>query len=472
MGPLIQDALATINNLILAYFVALNGVYLLTSLFAFGALRKFAYRSSAMEVQDMLRIGGAPPITLLVPAYNEQETCVESVRSLLTLTYPDYEILVVNDGSRDRTLDRLVETFELEPAPRVPTASLATAPVRGLYRSRRNALLWVIDKENGGKADALNAGINYCRTALFCAVDADSLLERGALSRVVRPFLEDSRTVAAGGIIRIINGCTVEAGLVTDVRLPRNGLALLQALEYLRAFLSARMGWSAINATLVISGAFGLFRRSTVVEAGGYSTRTVGEDMELVVRLHRHCMDRRMPYRISFVPDPIAWTECPERFRDLGRQRNRWQRGLLESLLGHLGMLGRPRYGRIGLLAFPYFLFLEGFGPLIESVGYASFAASVALGLASLEYVFAFLMVAVVLGTALSVASVAMEELTIRRYKRFSDLWILFGLAFVENFGYRQISSLWRWLGVLSYVAGAKGWGKMSRKGFQRKASP
>ena len=454
------------NTLVLVYFVLVNGFYLFTSAVAFVALRRYALRVKTVDVEDLLAGAGAPPITLIAPAYNEAATCVDATRSLLTLNYSDYEILVVNDGSKDATLAKLTEAFGLEPAPRFPTAALPTRPIRGAYRSRRHPNLWVLDKENGGKADTLNAGLNHCRTPLFCAMDADSLLEREALTRIVRPFLEDATTVAAGGIIRIVNGCRVEAGTVTDVRLPRSWLARFQVLEYLRAFLAGRMGWSALDATLIISGAFGLFRRQTVVDVGGYATDTVGEDMELVVRLHRHCRERGIPYRISFVPDPVAWTECPESLRVLGRQRDRWQRGLTETLLRHGRMLLNPRYGLVGMLAYPYFFFLEMAGAAVEVAGYVVFVLAVVLHRAALPFVLAFLMVAVVLGIALSVAAVVLEELSFRRYPRARDLIALFGLAVVEGLGFRQLTTFWRARGLLSALRGKKGWGEMTRKGF------
>ncbi|MBI2191096.1 MAG: glycosyltransferase family 2 protein [Planctomycetes bacterium] len=455
------------NLLVLAYFVVLNTFYLVTSVFAFNALRKYARQLRSVDVESLMASGAAPPITLLAPAYNEEATCVQAVRSLLTLKYPEYEILVINDGSRDRTLDRLTEAFDLAAAARAPSAELRTAPVRGIYHSRQHPNLWVIDKENGGKADALNVGLTFCQTPLFCAMDADSLLEREALMRVARPFLEEGNTIAAGGIIRIVNGCTVERGTLSDVQLPRKLLPQFQVLEYLRAFLSGRMGWAALDATLIISGAFGLFRRSIVVEAGGYTTDTVGEDMELVVRLHRYCREKHIAYRITFVPDPVAWTECPESLRVLGRQRDRWQRGLIDSLWRHRRILLNPSYGRIGLLAYPYFFFLEMLGPLIEAAGYVCFVITVTLGRASESYMLAFLMVALAFGVALSLSAVALEELSLQRYPRFRDLLHLFFLAILENFGYRQLCNFWRVRGTFSMILRRRGWGSMERKGFQ-----
>lgn len=463
---LLWGALWLVNGLVLLYFVLLNGSYLATSLLAFRSLRQYAVRLESLDVNELITAAGAPPITLLAPAYNEEATCVDAVRSLLTLNYPEHEIIVVNDGSKDGTVSRLVEAFEMEPAARMPTNNLPTARVRETYRSRWHPNLWLVDKENGGKSDALNAGLRYCRTPLFCAMDADSLLERDALIRIVRPFLEDRRTVAAGGIIRIVNGCTVESGIVTDVRLPDSLLARFQVLEYLRAFLAGRMGWDAMGATLIISGAFGIFRRSTVVEAGGFATDTVGEDMELVVRLHRHCLEQRIPYRITFVPDPVAWTEAPETIRVLGRQRDRWQRGLSEVLTRHRTMLLNARYGRIGMLAFPHFYLLEMLGPGIEVLGYVAFILTILMGWATPLYVVAFLMVAVVLGIALSVVAVGLEELTFRRYTRVSDLFRFFLLALVENLGYRQLTAFWRIRGMVSFLQKRKGWGEMTRKGF------
>jgi cellulose synthase/poly-beta-1,6-N-acetylglucosamine synthase-like glycosyltransferase len=263
----------------------------------------------------------------------------------------------------------------------------------------------------------------------------------------------------------------VRSGIVEDVRLPKNGLARIQVLEYLRSFLSGRMGWDALDATLIISGAFGMFQRSVVTEVGGYATDTVGEDMELIVRIHRHCREQGRRYRVAFVPDPVAWTECPESLKVLGRQRDRWQRGLVESLWKHRVMLLNPRYGNVGMLAYPYYFFLEVFGPIIESLGYVSFLAAVLLGRASMPFVLAFLAVAFAFGIALSFAAIGLEELSFRRYPRFGDLVRLLGVAVTENIGYRQLSTYWRLRGMVSKLTGAKAWGAMERKGFQQPSS-
>jgi len=463
---IIQIIFESFNYVVLFYFLALNFFYLITTLFAFFALRRYARRMKAVNLNALITKAGVPPVTLLAPAYNEEATCIESTKALLSLNYPEYEVIVINDGSKDNTRDVMIKAYNMEPAERAPSANLKSARVRGVYRSKYQPNLWLIDKENGGKADALNGGVNYCRTPLFCAMDADTLLERDALIRIVRPFLEDASTLAAGGIIRIVNDCSIQSGSVTDVRLPRNLLAKYQVLEYLRAFLSGRMGWSALGATLIISGAFGVFKRSAVVAVGGYATDTVGEDMELVVKLHRHFLEHKIPYKISFVPDPVAWTECPENVKILGRQRDRWQRGLFEVLTRHRVMFFNPRYGRIGMLAYPYFYLLEMLGPAIELPGYFTMLIAILWGTVSTSFLIAFFMVAFMFGVALSVFSVALEELTFRRYPRFTDLMQLFVLAVIENFGYRQLTIYWRIHGFISALRKVEGWGKMERKGF------
>jgi len=454
------------NVFILAYFVALNVSYLALTLVAFRDLRRYVRRLAALEIDELVATVDGLPISLVVPAYDEAATIVPVTRALLTLRYGDYEIVIVNDGSTDATLDVLIDEFGLVRGDRVAMSDVPTAPVRGVYRSRRHPKLVVVDKDNGGKADALNAGLNYARSAILCAMDADTILEPDALARVARPFLEDRTTVAVGGIVRIANGCRVQDGSVEDIRLPRNVLARFQVLEYLRAFLAARVGWNRLGATLIISGAFGAFRRSVVAAAGGFDTSTVGEDMELVVRLHRHCRDEGIPYRITFIPDPVAWTEAPETLRVLEGQRRRWQRGLGQVLVRHRDMVGRRRYGVVGWLGLPSYWIFELLGPVIELAGYVAFGVAAVLGVLSVVHAILFLALAIFLGSALSVASIALEEMSFRRYRRFTDLVDLLLIGLVENFGYRQLSAYWRLRGIVDAVRRRGSWGDMSRRGF------
>lgn len=446
--------------------LAQNLVYLIQLLLAAGAL---AARPAIPESGALWRryAEASPPIALLAPAYNEAFTIVQSVRSLLSLRYPSFEVIVINDGSRDATLQVLIDAYELKPAQRHYEQALDHQPIRGVYTAAHQPRLIVVDKENGGKADALNAGINISRAPIFCSMDADSLLEPDALLRAVQPFVEEpERTVAVGGTVRIANGCLIRDGQVLEVRPPRNLLALLQTVEYLRAFLMARLAWSRINTLTIISGAFGLFRRARVIEAGGYTRGTVGEDMELFVKLHRLMRDQDRPYRIGFVPEPVCWTEAPEDIRVLGRQRARWHRGALETFERHWDVMFRPRYGRLGPVGFGYIFLVDVLGPVVELLGYLLIPAFWALGLLSLDYLLAFLAITFTFGVVISVGALALEESELRRFPRARHLLLLTAAAVLENFGYRQLNNLWRLRGLWQYLRRSQSWGAMTRKGF------
>ena len=409
----------------------------------------------------------SPPIALLAPAYNEALTIAQSVHSLLSLQYPSFEVIVINDGSNDETLQVLIDTFGLKPIQRHHDLPIEHRPIRGIYGGEHQPRLIVVDKENGGKADALNAGINVSRAPIFCSMDADSLLEPDALLRAVRPFVEDpERTIAVGGTVRIANGCLIEHGRVLEVRPPRNLLALLQTVEYLRAFLMARLAWSRINVLTIISGAFGLFRRNRVIEVGGYTHGTVGEDMELVVKLHRLMREKKLPYRVAFVPEPVCWTEAPEDLRVLGRQRSRWHRGSLETFERHWDMMFKARYGRVGVIGFGYIFLVDVLGPIVELLGYVLIPLFWAMGLLSIEYLLAFAAVTFTFGIFISVGSLALEETSLRRFPRATDLVLLTGVAVLENFGYRQLNNLWRLRGIWQFLRRSQSWGTMTRKGF------
>jgi cellulose synthase/poly-beta-1,6-N-acetylglucosamine synthase-like glycosyltransferase len=412
----------------------------------------------------------APSIAVLAPAFNEEVTIVESVTSLLALHYPDFEVIVINDGSKDATLETVVRHFSLSRVERFHDYRVKHNPIRGLYASPRLPRLLVVDKENGGKSDALNAGINVARAELFCSIDADSLLEADALLRAVRPFVEEPRkTVAVGGTIRIANGSRIEAGQVLDIKMPRNFLALVQIVEYLRAFLMARLALGAMQALTVISGAFGLFQRQAVLEVGGYTHGTVGEDMELVMKLHRLFRERRQEYRIDFIPEPVCWTEVPESLVILGRQRARWQRGALETFFRHKKMLFNPRYGRIGFLGMGHVLVVDVVGPLVEVLGYILVPLMWGLGLIAWEYFLAFLAITFTFGIFVSVATLILEEAELRRFPKARDLAILTAVAVAENFGYRQLANFWRLRGWWQFLRKQQGWGTMTRKGFSGK---
>lgn len=446
------------------YFFFLNSGYLLLNFLASFRLGDYlASRDigSLPQAYSELEL----PISILVPAFNEALSIENAVRSLLQLRYSEFEVIVINDGSSDDTLEVLKRAFRLKEVPEAYRMRLSTHPVRAIYRSLQHPNLRVLDKENGGKADALNAGINDARYPLFCGVDADSMLHPESLQLLVRAFLEEPRTVACGGTVRLANGCEIKDGVLQRTGLPSNLLALFQIVEYLRAFLFGRLGWVPLNALLIISGAFGLFHKETVVRAGGYRPDTVGEDMELVVRLHRTLRQERRPYRITFVPDPVCWTEAPEDLATLKNQRVRWQRGLGESLSLNWSLMFSRNGGFPGWLAFPFMMFFEWWGPFFELAGYGFMAWAYLMGRLNQAAMVAFLLVAVGMGVLLSTSSLLLEERSFHIYPKSHQTLLLLVVAILENFGYRQLMVIFRLYGLIQSLFGAKSrWGLMRRR--------
>ena len=459
-----------LEGLILAYFLLINTFYFLFSVLSLGGILRYRRLAAFVRFGEVFRMPIVRPISVVVPAFNEAAGITESVRSFLSLRYPVFEVIVVNDGSTDATLARLAEAFDLRPSRTVFRRSLKTEPVRGIYRSPLHPRLTVVDKVNGRKADALNAGLNVSRYPLFCAVDSDSLLEKDALLKVVRPFIEDpERTIGAGGVIRLSNGCEIRDGQVVKVGIPRSWIARFQVLEYLRAFLGGRLGMSMLGSTLIVSGAFGVFRKDIAMACGGYRADSLTEDMEFVVRMQKHMHDLKRPYRFHFVPDPICWTEAPENLRVLARQRSRWHRGLIETLVRFRGMFLNPRYGAAGLFAVPFYAVFEMAGPIIECLGYALFLGHIALGRVDYPFALMYFFVAIFYGTFSSLLAILLEEMSSHRYPRPRDLVVLTAAGVAENIVYRQYLALVRAGAFLGLLRGKdRPWGHMERRGFAK----
>ena len=456
---------------VLVYFLMVNGWYMLLLVSSLIEMRRHMLLIADESRHLLLSSTLSPTISILAPAYNEEATIEGSLRALLALQYPSLEVIVISDGSKDRTVQVLIDRFDLVPVKTIYEQRIKTKPVHSLYRSSTYPALVVVDKENGGKADALNVGLSFAKGELVCAMDADTLIEADGLQRMVRPFLYATDVVATGGTIRVVNGSEVKFGRVVKTRVPTNALAGMQVVEYLRAFLFGRLGWNRLGGNIIISGAFGLFRRESVLSAGGYLHDTVGEDMELVLRLKRLSYERGGPGKIAFVPDPVAWTEVPESLKVLGRQRDRWHRGLADVLWRHRRMMLNPRYGVTGLVVFPYYAFVELLAPVIEAAGLISLALGLIFRIVDWNFAALFYLTAYGLGTALTAFTLILEDLSFHRYETFRDRTLLFWWALVENLGYRQLTVYWRLRGLWKFLLGRKDWGAMERRGFQAPAT-
>ena len=452
---------------IITYYLLINTGYLLIHVLALLELRDSVRESAWNPSFQAFDSPFYPGVAMVVPAYNEAASIVESIRSMLSLNYPDQEIVVVNDGSTDATLQRLRDAFDLCPIDATVPYDVPSEPIRGVYRSATHENLLVVDKENGGKSDALNAGLWLTDQELFCAVDADTVIDRDALLDVVAPFLEaPSRTVASGGTIRVANDCVVEDGQIKEINLPKTGIAGVQVMEYLRAFYSGRLGLSRLNGLILISGAFGVFRTDRVREIGGYRHDTITEDFDVVVRLHEYLSDADIDYRIDYVPEPVAWTEVPESLRTLSRQRRRWYRGMLETIVASRRLFFRRAYGRIGTVVLPFYAAAEAMGPLIEGFGYVLLPIAWYLGILNIEFFLTFLLLTVGVGIFLSWFGVFSEVWSFNRYESPWDVSRLLWYGILENFGYRQWKTFVAWHGLIEYLRGEQSWGVMERKGF------
>jgi len=459
-------AMNMFNVVIVSYFFMANGVYTLLMLISLWSVWLHNRRLTYQGLDELRESAVTPPATILVPAWNEQDVIVESVRSIMRTDYPALEVIVIDDGSTDESMERLISAFRLVKMDLIYRPRLATRAVRGFYMNPRIPNLLVISKDNGGKPDALNVGINMCRTPYFCTLDADCILERDALLRLMRPILRSpENTVASGGIVRILNGCEVKDGKVVSVGLPKTAVERFQVVEYLRSFLFGRTGWDLLGGTLIVSGAFAVFHRETVLETGGFLHDTVTEDMDLIVQIHRWAEHHKRKIKMVFTSDPVCWTECPAHIKMLGRQRRRWQMGLCQTLWKSSEMLFNGKYGMIGMLSFPFHLYVEALGSVVEFLGYFMVPLALLFGMVPVPLAVLFVILSLVYGSFLSVGSVLLEELTYRRYPGFRDLAILLIYAVLENVGYRQVVLLYRVQGVLRFITGFRSWEKVTHVG-------
>ncbi|MGM0502738.1 MAG: glycosyltransferase family 2 protein [Bacillota bacterium] len=458
------------NFFIFGYFILLNLIYIIILVLSIRGIYFYLKRTQYEGYYDLLSSSFLPQMSILVPCYNEEKTIVDNIDSLLNVEYSGTEIVIINDGSTDDTLARLKEAFDLKKVDRVYKKRVTTEEVKDIYLSAIIPDLVVVDKENGGKADALNAGLNIAAHSLVTAIDADSILEADSLLKMVLPFIEEpQKVVATGGLIRIANNSKIDKGFMEQPRLPKKNLTRFQVVEYLRSFFTGRIGWGQINSLLIVSGAFGVFKREVIADIGGYTPETVGEDMELIVRLHRYFQEQDKEYSIPFVPDATCWTQGPVDIKSFINQRKRWQRGLMDSIINHGKLFFNPNYGAVGLFAFPYYALFEMLGPLLEFIGYISVISSYFLGLLDIKFVGAFFLLTVVYGVFISTSAVGVEAYAEQKYNRVTDYVKLFLYAILENFGYRQFNTIIRALSIIGYQPGSNQWGTISREEFNIK---
>ena len=470
----IRTYVVDFNYYIAFYSIAISVVNLVLIILSVINVRKqsklWQLKSSSLLFKERM----LPGISIIAPAYNEEKTIVESANSLLNLVYPDYELIIVNDGSTDKTMNILIETFDLKRVDFNRDSKLNTKHVLGVYINKSMPKLLVVDKINGGKADSLNCGINQSRKEYFCGIDADSVLEPEALLKLASRELDAGvETPALGGNVFPSNGCTIEKGSIINNSFPKNALARFQTIEYIRAFMAGRLGWAYSNCLLIISGAFGLFRKERVLDVGGYLTisgeyakDTVGEDMELVVRIGRMMREKGLKYKIDYVYNANCWTEVPEDLKSLRKQRYRWHRGLIDILTFHKKMMFNPAYGRAGLIAMPYFFIFEFIGTFIEVQGFLMVMLAIMLGLMNIQIATLLFVSTIMLGTFISLSSLVIAQKDLEYFKG-RDIAILILYSIAENFGPRQMISIWRFVATMRLLWVQDGWGKAERKGFE-----
>lgn len=463
------------NMLFFVYGSVIILIYIFTAVLAVLELSKYLSRTRRFDFNAMLSFEHLPSVTVVAPAFNEERTIIQNISGLLNLKYPDFEIIVVNDGSRDTTLEKVIEHFDLVKANQYYEMNIPTAEVRSIYKSRNKAFshLTVVDKNNGGKSDALNTGLNLAANDLFLALDVDCIVEPDALLRMVKPFLEvsDRECIATGCVIRVANSCEIVNGQIRKIHYPKNLWAKFQVLEYFRAFTLGRMAWKRLNGLLIISGAFGLFSRERAIAVGGYDVNTVGEDLEIVLRMRKYMHDvEKKKYIVSFIPDPVCWTEVPESFRILSRQRKRWTRGAVETIRKHRNVFFNPRYGVMGLLAFPNLVLFEWLAPIVQFIGFGYVLFMTIFGLINTHTFILLLLFVISFALMYSFFGIFYEAYTYNKYKGTGYLFAAFIVAFFETLLYQPLNMYFAIMG--NYEAFIRRniknkWGEMTRKGFQ-----
>ncbi len=461
------------SSFFLIYALILFVIYILISILSTVELKRYVNKNKFFDYRSILSYKNLPSVSIIAPAFNEEKSIIENIRSLLSIYYPQINVIIVNDGSTDDSLAKVIEHYGLIKVEMAIEYEVKSSKIRGIYRSIHSefANLILVDKENGGKADALNAGINVSRSDLFVAVDVDSIIEPDAVLRLVKPFLEEERgrkVISSGGVIRVANNCEIKDGRITKVRFPKKLLVKFQVIEYFRAFTLGRMAWSKVDGLLIISGAFGMFDRNIVVAVGGYDRTTVGEDLEIVVRMRKYMRNElKMKYKVAFIPDPLCWTEVPSSFKILSRQRNRWTRGAIDTILKHKDMMFNPRYGRIGMVSFPYWVIFEWLAPIVEIVGIIYFVVLILTGSVNPSSYIMLSLFVVSFAFAFSMLGVLFEAIMFNKYKGYGYLLQVIFFALIEVIVFHPLNVYFALRGNFSFfIRNNQKWGEMTRTAF------
>lgn len=473
----VEIILVIIHSLFFIYAFFAIASYVILAIISAIETEEYMKKNSFVNYKEILSSTISPSISIIAPAYNESLNIIENVRSLLSSHYVNYDVIIVNDGSKDDSLEKLILAYDLVKVNFLINQQIPTKPIRaGVFKSTNPAFekLTVVDKENGGKADALNMGLNISNNNYVACIDVDCLLLENALQKMIKPFLEvtEETVIATGGVIRIANSCIIKDGKLLDVNFPKKLIEKAQILEYLRAFLLGRMAWSRLNGLLVISGAFGLFNKKIAIEVGGYDTNTVGEDMEIIVRMRRHMEEKNEKYKVAYIPDPLCWTEAPDNYKIFISQRNRWTRGTIETLRKHRKIGFNKKYKSLGLLSYPYWLFFERLAPVIEVIGIIYFVILMALDEVRWDYALAFIVLAYLFAVLFSIVAIFSEELTFHQYKKKGTGIKLILISALEPFVLHPFILYAAIRGNIDYYFNKKKkWGEMTRKGMAKSAA-
>ena len=454
--------------LILLYYIALHVIYLLLVLLGSWQVRNYHCGITFTEFQ---RIGASRltmPVSLIIPCFNEATIIESTIQNALRLNYPQFEVIVISDGSTDGTIGMLKERFNLREIERFGRRHITTKEVIGVYESHDHPNLVVIDKVNGRRADAINAATAFSRFPLLCIIDADCVLDTDALLHLARPFLQDTRVSAVAGIVRPSNGLSVKNGEIVGYGFPKTLLGINQEIEYARSFQWARIGLCRLKSMLCISGALLLIKKSLFVEIGGSWPQAITDDIEFTMRLNRwiHDSHREGHPLLAFTPDAVCYTEVPETLRQYASQRNRWQRGTMQALRRNAGMIFNPRYGMTGLFGMPYFLIFEALAAVVELSAWILMVICLVLGIASGFEILAMIFLAYILGVFLSLTAVVITESTRLRAASWHDFWKLILAIFLDNLGFHQIHLIIRVIGTIQFMMGRTDLGAaMTRNG-------